>query len=224
MSLPPHYVGRNRHGQYCVPQSSAHRPVAQAILAGKVWERRTIECIEQHAGDGDVVHAGAYFGDFLPAVTKALAPGATLWAFEPNPENYQCAAETVRMNGLTNCRLFNAALGDEETSTVLVTEMANGYVLGGASYLESLTLPKYTGESAVVEMLTIDKLVGDRRVTVIHLDVEGAELLGLLGAQVCIRRDRPILLLESMVLPTSLRDVPYDVIEHWSGSWLLKPS
>jgi hypothetical protein len=48
--------------------------------------------------------------------------------------------------------------------------------------------------------------------------------MGLIGGQVCIRRDRPILLLESMVLPTSLRDVPYDVIEHWSGSWLLKPS
>jgi len=128
------------------------------------------------------------------------------------------------MNGLANCRLSHAALGDSETSVKVVTQAENGYVLGGGAYLESMRPDFAYGDAAAVPMMTIDDTVGDRRVSVIHLDVEGAELLALIGAERCIRRDRPVLMLESMVLPTTFRDVPYEVIEHWAGSWLLKPA
>src|SRR5438046_4458528 len=92
------FIASNEYGMYCIPQSSSDRPASKAVLASKVWEPKTIQFIRENCGTGDVVHAGMYFGDFLPGISKALAPGALLWGFEPNPENFECARCTSLLN------------------------------------------------------------------------------------------------------------------------------
>ena len=72
------HVSSNEFGIFCIPASSAHRPASRAVINHNVWEPDTIKCISRGAGDGDVVHAGSYFGDFLPALSKALLPGKKL--------------------------------------------------------------------------------------------------------------------------------------------------
>src|SRR5947209_16928501 len=106
-------LASNEYGHYAVPISCEHRPASQRILAGRVHEPRTLAFMTEHCGSRDIVHAGAFFGDFLPALAKAVEASALLWAFEPNPENYTCASWTVRLNGLSNCRLHHAGLGSE---------------------------------------------------------------------------------------------------------------
>lgn len=67
-------VSYNKYGGFCVPESSCHRPVSQRIFSNGVWEPDTIEFIMSNCGDGDVVHAGTYFGDFLSALSKGITP------------------------------------------------------------------------------------------------------------------------------------------------------
>jgi hypothetical protein len=43
-----------------------------------------------NCGKKDIVPAGAYFGDFLPALSNC-GDDVGVWAFEPNVENYTCA-------------------------------------------------------------------------------------------------------------------------------------
>jgi hypothetical protein len=62
-------IARNYHGQYCVPLASRHSPAARMVLAGDIREAATIDVLRA-AAPGDIVHAGAYFGDFLPALAK----------------------------------------------------------------------------------------------------------------------------------------------------------
>ena len=38
-------LAANVHGLYCVPRSSSHRPVSQAIVAADVWEEDTLELL-----------------------------------------------------------------------------------------------------------------------------------------------------------------------------------
>jgi hypothetical protein len=76
-------IAYNKFGGYCVPLSSCYRPAAQRILSGKVYEPETIAFLTSHCGKGDVIHGGTFFGDFIPALSRALAPGYKLWAFEP---------------------------------------------------------------------------------------------------------------------------------------------
>ncbi len=153
-----------------------------------------------HCRGGDIVHAGTYFGDFLPGLSRELDPGCMLWAFEPNPENYRCARVTALLNGLDNLELRQAALGEALAQARLHILDDKGRALGGASHLAEGDCPGI-GEEAIlaVDVLAIDRLIPSERVVrIIQLDVERQERAALAGALETIRRCRPILILENV--------------------------
>lgn len=194
-------VSYNKYGGYCVPKSSRHRPAAQRILSGRVYEPGSIQFMASHCRDGDVVHAGTYFGDFLPALSEGVAPGSKVWAFEPNRENVRCARITLEINAIENVVLTNAGLGAETGQLLIQTVDEGGRSLGGASRIVAGASHE-TSEAVPVQMVTVDDIVdSDRNVSIIQLDVEGYEKEALTGALETIQRCLPILILE--VLPNS---------------------
>jgi FkbM family methyltransferase len=200
-------IAYNDHGGYCVPWSSHHRPASQRVLAGKVYEPRTIDFIVRNAGSGDIVHAGAYFGDFLPALSRACAEGARLWAFEPNPENYRCASITVALNGLDNLYLMPAALGARDGPSHLQITDARMKALGGGSRLVDQHAIDGRTRVVTVHVVRLDDVYpSDRGLSILQLDVEGAEQPALTGAMGTIRRCQPILFLESLPEPAWLSE------------------
>lgn len=189
-------AGANQYGSYAVPASSAHRPAAKAILSSRVWERRTIEFMTENAGGGDIVHAGAFFGDFLPALSASIQPGAFVWAFEPNPENYYCAQKTLELNALKNVNLRRAGLGNRSATGKLLVA-ARGASLGGASRIVSYELAREGDELSEVEIVRIDEAIpDDRKVSIIQLDLEGFEYVALKGAMELVRRCSPVVIVE----------------------------
>lgn len=192
-------VAYNQFGGYCIPTSSQHRPAAQHILAGDVWERDTLTYLTSHFGEGDAIHAGTYFGDFLPALSAACPDGSMIWAFEPNPENFRCAAITAMINDLENVHLTEAALGSTPGTARLLVKGTRGRSLGGASRIVSEPADAGRGHTVAVRIVVIDDIVPARRqVSLIHLDVEGSEREALAGALGTITRCRPILILEAV--------------------------
>jgi len=192
-------VAYNEYGGYCVPLSSRHRPAAQKILAGKIHEPMTIDFLISHCGEGDIIHAGTYFGDFLPAISQALTPKAKIWAFEPNPENYLCAFITKNINGLHNVKLRNAGLGEQRCTVSMMTSDSKGRALGGGSQI--ILNNNLVNESSyqAVEIVTVDNIVpSDRTISIIQLDVEGFEKPALAGALKTIQRCKPIIILETL--------------------------
>lgn len=219
-------IAYNAYGGYCVPLSSRHRPAAWTILAGNVWEAETIQFLATHCQGGDVVHAGTYFGDFLPALSCAVDADAKVWAFEPNPENYRCACVTVFVNELQSVELTNAALGERPGVLPLVTRGVQGASLGGASRIAQAGGRRDDKRSVDVRVVTIDEMVpSDRQVSVIQLDVEGFERQALAGALATIRRSKPILVLESMPetrwLAENLGTLGYRVTHRINGNFVL---
>ena len=187
----------NVFGRYCVPKSSQHRPAAQTVLRGEVWELDTLNFIRDRAGNGDIIHAGTYFGDFLPALSTAISSGRTIYGFEPNPENYASAEWTTALNCLTNIRLYNAGLGAERKQASLRTISNDGRVLGGASYIVE---ERDIGDGLLpISLLSIDTTIPlSSHVSIIQLDVEGYEAIALLGAIQTIRRCRPTIIVETV--------------------------
>jgi FkbM family methyltransferase len=184
-----------------VPETSRHRPAAQKILFNDVYEPETIEFITSNCGEGDIVHAGAYFGDFLPALSKGCASPAKVWAFEPNPENYRCARITGLINDLKNVEIINAGLGEKKEYLFMKTSDESGRSLGGTSKIVGKDCDLQDGLSSV-RIVTVDDVVEkDRNVSIIQLDVEGHEKEALCGAIKTIQRCLPIIVVE--VLPSS---------------------
>lgn len=199
-------VAYNHYGGYCVPNSSKHRPAAKKILSNDIYEPETIEFMISSCGDGDIIHAGSYFGDFLPALSTGLGAQQKVWAFEPNPENYRCARITIELNNLKNVVLTNAGLGAKRGNLLMQIADSSGQALGGASRLidkeEGLENPCEIDFLHSTDIVTIDEIVDpDRNVSIIQLDVEGYEKEALAGALKTIRRHLPIIILE--VLPSS---------------------
>lgn len=190
-------IAYNRHGAYCVPLSSRHRPAAQAILAGRVWEPDTIALVRDRAAAGNVVHAGTYFGDFLPALSAACGSGHKVYAFEPNPENFRCAQVTNLLNGSSNVELTHAALGSRNGRLPFRVVDERGAALGGESRV--IDEADSDQDCVMVEIVALDDVLPvEDTIAVMQFDVEGSEQSALQGALKTILRCRPVLVLENL--------------------------
>ena len=175
---------------YFIPEYARHRPAAEALLAGCLYEPVTHDLFARLCKifPGSMVHAGTFFGDMVPNFSRFTSE--TLYAFEPIFENYALCRITVETNGLKNVVLFNAALSEKFGQGHMTThESNNGKHLGGASHLSD--------SGQCVATMTIDSL-NDPNISLIHLDVEGHELPALYGARETIATGGPILALEDM--------------------------
>jgi FkbM family methyltransferase len=202
--------GANRYGRYCIPEASRDRPVAQAVLNGRIWERRTVSFL--CGVEGSIVHAGTFFGDFLPA----LAENHRVWAFEPNTESYRCAVKTVELNGL-DVTLRNAALGAERGEGLLAVTRPDGHPIGGGSHLVDRP-----GQTEEVSILTIDEAV-EGHIGAIQLDVEGHEQQALMGALETIKRCQPVILVETLPERDWLLSIGYEQKGVLDANFLLGP-
>ena len=184
----------NQHGRFCVPAESAFTPTAKTILSGEVHEPDTIALIVERARarPGHIVHAGTYFGDFLPALNAAAEySGRRVYAFEPNDENWLHAVGTVHLNELRHTSVQHAALGEVERTAQVVVQ-SGGIALGGQSRVD-----QYGDQECTVVPLDV-VLPREESVSVIHLDVECYEEYALAGALATIGRWRPLLILETV--------------------------
>lgn len=176
--------------QYFVPEYARSRPACQAILSGQYYEPMTHKLIGAllEKLPGDMIHAGAFFGDMLPSFAAKCQ--GTVYAFEPVLENFILSKLCVQANGLTNVVLQNAGLGDRVGSARIDTggdESSSGVHHGGASHISE--------SGQLTALLTIDGL-GLSSVSIIQLDVEGYELNALKGAAQTLIRRGPIVMIE----------------------------
>lgn len=198
----------NEYGNYCVPVDSKDKPAARKILKHEVYEPKTIEFMINNCGDGDIIHAGAYFGDFLPALSKAIHEKAFVWAFEPNKINHFCAKKTMDLNYIENVNLFFGALGtydDFMQRPFLQILDDKGSSLGGMSRVvnDSNYCQKFDKPSFYV----IDGMpIIHHNVSIIQLDVEGYEKNVLMGAIETINKHKPIIILEEWPDSVLLKD------------------
>lgn len=187
-------IAYNKYGAYCVPVSTQHGVLSQKIMQGEVYEPDTIEFMRSHVKKGDIIHSGACFGDFFPALSTALHPDAKIWSFEPSSEGFRCAEITLQLNNIKNINLSPKGLGEKSSSEFLNTKSKTGKSLGGAS---SIVSGSNKGVLEEIELTSIDDSIpSDRNITILQLDIEGYEEQALKGAIETIKRCRPIIILE----------------------------
>lgn len=180
-------VVENPDGKFIVIENDT---LGQHLLRGERWEEHFTRLVQAVVRPGDVaVDVGANIGYNAVVVGKAVGDAGAVFAFEPLRVTYQQLCGNVVLNGLTNVRAFNCALGNADR--VVVSMVPVDYNETGINIMNS-TLG-VGGEH--VEMRTLDSFAL-QRLDLLKIDVQGCELVVLKGASETIKRCRPLISIE----------------------------
>ncbi len=86
-------------------------------------EEKLLHRLIQEVRPGDVAYdIGANIGLYTVFLAMAVGGSGRVIGFEPELRSYHRCEENLRLNSLTNVRLFQLALGNEEREVVLVAD------------------------------------------------------------------------------------------------------
>ena len=155
---------------YLIP----HVVTPQYYFSDAPWTLDKNECL---------VDCGAYDGDSIrDFVDFTHNQYEYIYAFEPDKDNIIMLNHTIQRKRIKNVEVIPKACGDKKC---ILRFSANG--VGGR-----------ISENGDIEIQvdTIDNVVSkDKRISIIKMDIEGAEVAAINGAKNTIQKDRPILMI-----------------------------
>ncbi len=166
------------------------------------FERKETDYVRKIVRPGWVcVDVGACFGWYSVLLSRAVGANGQVHAFEPVRSNFECLTDNVALNGATNIRLNNVALGDQTGRLHLFLPLEGV----SASFQPHSSISKCTILKADVTTLdSYAEQTGFVRLDFLKADIEGAELLLLKGGRQTLQRFKPTLLLEIQAHSTRL--------------------
>lgn len=167
------------------------------ILAGGHHETAEHSFLRGLNLDGRVVYEIGAFQGLLTLFFSSRAKEVI--AYEPNPPSYERVLQNLRLNGRTNVRVRNLAVGDREGSITLLSDpLMPGGTSGDPAVAGQINRTP-TATSVDVRVVTID---ADRAAAalpppdLVKIDIEGMELPALKGMVQTLARHRPDLYME----------------------------
>jgi len=151
--------------------------LSDSLLISKEYEPVETRVIKELVNEGDiVVDAGANIGYYTVLMSKEVGPNGKVYAFEPGKECFDILAKNVKENNCNNVVLINKAISDKEGE---IKFYVNEKDKASSSILEET---KHLGKEVIVKATTLDKEVIED-VDFMKMDIEGAELGGLIGGK-----------------------------------------
>jgi FkbM family methyltransferase len=155
-----------------------------------VWEPEMTRAVREIVRPGmNVALVGADVGYYVLQVAS-LNPTGAIFAIEPFPAHFRILEKNVRDNDLTGVRLLNIAAGSADGTARLVNPGTESR-LDRSDAAGGVEVPVRRLDDVLAPELT-----AGRKLDVVQIDVEGAELDVLKGMETLIARDRPTLLIE----------------------------
>ncbi|MBV8462025.1 MAG: FkbM family methyltransferase [Acidimicrobiales bacterium] len=168
-----------------------------------MWQREVVALLRRFVGAGTtVVDAGAHMGYITLLAARRVGPGGQVHAFECDPRLVDRLEEHVALNGASWVRVNPVALLDHSGDEVpfhLPSQLGWSSTRGGGE-----------GDVVTVPTVALDDYLEGRGVepesiSFVKVDVEGAELDVLRGAQTTLRHATPAVVVE--FLPVRMREL-----------------
>ena len=138
--------------------------------------------------NGTFIDIGANFGYFTSIASKLVGNGGCIFSFEPNVSAFNQLLNTIKRNQLFNVFPFNIAINDKKSMIRMekrwFRQNTSSYMVSGNTCLSN------TFDSFLESILT------NRNISIIKIDVEGAEWQVINGMKGALRKNNPFLIIE----------------------------
>lgn len=182
--------------------------VSQVILKTGTWERDSWQALQKHLHPGATfVDIGAHIGYYSLKATVPLGPSGRVLAIEPNPETLRKLRANIAASRARIITVEPVACSGSES---IVELFAGPSTNTGETSLSRANASQDGPSTATyrVRARPLDAIIreaGVSRVDAVKIDVEGAELMVLKGAQDTLDRFHPVVLAE--VVESQLREM-----------------
>ncbi len=161
--------------------SNKDRPldgIGQSILFRQTYEEQVTSMFKKLLKRGmSVIDVGAHIGYYSLLSASLVGEEGKVFAFEPEPHNYNELINNISLNDYLNIRAINSAVGDKNGfSDLFIAKTWSGK----HSLFQTSSDMK---DSISVPVVTLDSYIHDGKVDLIKTDTEGNDLKVLLGAR-----------------------------------------
>lgn len=193
LSLPYHVGEKAQCSAIELMGPSSDTSVMQHIEKNSCYEPGIQEWISKILRPGDhCIDVGANFGQHSVLMSKLVGPQGRVFCFEASPTTFSYLEQNLERNHCQNVQAFPVGIWNE------AIEMDFSYVehVAGCSFFSTTGIRE--GKNERINCRSLDSFfpVGSTRISLIKIDVEGAEIKAIEGAKNLIRRDQPALLTE----------------------------
>jgi len=172
------------------------KTMVPCLLSEGVWEKDKTELFKKNMKPGmTVVDVGAGIGYYTLIAAKLVGNNGIVYAFEPEPCNYELLCRNIKLNGLTNVVTIKKAVSDRKGKACLYFEKDRivNPSLSRENVLTASNREVLDGGDIEVETINLDeffnKTVGTNKIDVIKVDSEGAEGLIIDGASEILKNN-----------------------------------
>lgn len=167
-------------------------PMCAELAAGRFYEPEVSYFLTNVLEEGDTfIDVGGHVGYFSMLAAHTVGAGGHVYTFEPEAANARHIREHIALNGLTNVRLLEQAVGDEPGEAELHVNADNS---GGHALWDVGTHPlnpesRRHHDVRVVPRGTLSQLLDEtvgQRIRVVKIDAEGSEMRVLKGAMLLL--------------------------------------
>lgn len=168
-------------------------PGDRKLYIAGVYERRTTQILMREcAKGGTALDLGAHIGYFTLLLASITKDGGRVFSFEPNPFNAEKIRRMLAANHMEYVTLIEAGVSDHSGSMAFTVE-ATG------SMGSLVSSPAVSASSVQVSVVSLDALDAEQslgNVSVIKMDIEGAEVEAIRGMKRLLERCRPVIVCE----------------------------
>lgn len=181
-----------------------HRAVHDIELVWEVYDEHQYfgnNIVKQ--AKGNFVDCGAFQGDTLESFLQQVGNcGYQYFAFEADINNYEMLKEYCKQHSLANVYPINLGVWDKKAQLYFQSGDITGDVAG------KVFEEKESGEVTEISVDSIDSVLVDQPIDFIKMDIEGAEIKALQGAENSISKYKPILAISAYHELEHLWEVP----------------
>ena len=162
--------------------------VIKALVSNRIWEKNIDSLLKKYIKkDWNCIDCGAYIGSHALTMSQLCSK---VFLFEPQPLIFDCLAMTSQSLKIKNWKINNFGLSNIDNGCIDfgTNNDGDGRILKNQK--------KNWKFNITIKTCKMDSLVLPK-INFIKIDVEGHEYEVLEGAELLIKKDRPIIIMET---------------------------